>query len=358
MSFETARAMHQDGSNGDSPLAVLVVDEAHYMKNPAALRSQAVARIIGRSERTMFMSGTPMENRLDEFFSLVSYLQPKLVTAATQSMSATALAAPAAFRASVAPVYLRRNQVDVLSELPERIESDEWLSMGPSDQSAYWDAVRSGNFMAMRRAVTVGDGHTDSAKLERLDEIVREATEEGRKVLVFSFFRNVIESVSSRLPSVFGPIHGSVPALTRQKIIDDFTAATGPAVLVAQIQAGGTGLNIQAASTVVLMEPQVKPSLEEQAIARAHRMGQTRRVQVFRLLASDSVDERMVEILQRKSVDFDRYARDSSVKDAAPDAVDVSDTTLAAEIILAEQKRLADRERQAANPQFVAGGGE
>ena len=96
-------------------------------------------------------------------------------------------------------------------------------------------------------------------------------------------------------------------------------------MLVSQIEAGGIGLNLQAASVVILAEPQWKPSTEEQAIARCHRMGQVRRVEVHRLLTKESVDEVMVGILHGKSVLFDSYARGSTIKDATPDAVDTAD---------------------------------
>lgn len=112
-------------------------------------------------------------------------------------------------------------------------------------------------------------------------------------------------------------------------------------MLLSQIQAGGTGLNMQAASVVILCEPQIKPTLEHQAVARAHRMGQVRTVQVHRLLAADSVDQRMVELLARKDRLFDAYARRSDLAEAAPDAVDVSDGELARRIVEEEQQRLA-----------------
>jgi hypothetical protein len=111
-------------------------------------------------------------------------------------------------------------------------------------------------------------------------------------------------------------------------------------VLLAQVQAGGVGLNLQAASVVVLCEPQIKPTMEEQAIARAHRMGQIRRVQVHRLLAADSVDQRLLEILAGKSRSFDAYARRSDTAESAPEAVDVAEQSLARQIVAAEQQRL------------------
>jgi SNF2 family DNA or RNA helicase len=139
----------------------------------------------------------------------------------------------------------------------------------------------------------------------------------------------------------FGPLTGSVPAARRQELVDAFAAHRGPAVLVSQIQAGGVGLNIQAASVVVLCEPQVKPTIEEQAIARSHRMGQVRGVQVHRLLTPDSVDTRMLELLASKRRLFDQYARRSDIADATPDAVDISEAELARQVVAAERRRLA-----------------
>lgn len=114
-------------------------------------------------------------------------------------------------------------------------------------------------------------------------------------------------------------------------MVDEFSARRGPAVLVSQIQAGAVGLNIQAAS-VILTEPQWKPTSEDQAIARCHRMGQVCSVDVHRLLAEDTVDQRMLEILATKAVLFDEYVRRSELKDQSPDAVDVSDLKAARDV--------------------------
>lgn len=336
-SYDTVRSMHQAGLLDELPVSLLVADEAHYVKNADSLRSKAVAALSERAKRVLFLSGTPLENRLQEFHAIIGYLQPGVID---PRLGALAVGNTALFRKEVAPVYLRRNQEDVLSELPEKIEADEWLTIGKHERHAYEQKVREKNFMGMRRAVVIGDGKTGTAKLERLKELVEEALEDGQKVLVFSFFREVIERVMQSLGTVFGPITGETSSAERMRMIQEFTQTETPAVLVAQIQAGGTGLNIQAASVVILMEPQIKPSMESQAIARAHRMGQVRPVQVYRLLASESVDQQMVEMLAEKSRLFDVYARESSLKEAAEEAVDVSDTRLAREIIRRELERL------------------
>ncbi|MGW2523682.1 DEAD/DEAH box helicase [Streptomyces sp. NPDC001617] len=316
---------------------MLVVDEAHYVKNPDTRRARSIAAWTRTCDRVLFLTGTPMENRVEEFRTLVRHLQPELLPAIHDSDAA---AGPHVFRRSVAPAYLRRNQQDVLTELPALLQVDEWEEFSAADEDAYRTAVAEGNFMAMRRAAYADP--EKSAKLQRLRELVAEAAANGLKVVVFSYFRDVLAAVQLALRGqAFGPISGSVPAARRQRLVDDFTAAGGHAVLLAQIEAGGVGLNLQAASVVILCEPQVKPTLEHQAVARAHRMGQVRPVQVHRLLATDSVDDRLLRILKNKDRLFDAYARRSDTADATPDAVDVSDAGIARRIVEEEQRRLA-----------------
>ncbi|MEV0390949.1 DEAD/DEAH box helicase [Nonomuraea sp. NPDC050643] len=317
-------------------VGLLVVDEAHYVKNPETKRSKAVAAWCGRTRRVLFLTGTPMENRVEEFRALVSYLRPDLAVALRGS---DVVAGARAFRKAVAPVYLRRNQQDVLTELPDRVEADEWVAFSGADFEAYREAVAKGNFMAMRRAAYAEPA--TSAKLKRLLELVEDAEANGLKVVVFSYFRAVLATVEAALGGrAHGPLSGDVSAEGRQRVVDAFTAATGHAVLLGQVQAGGVGLNLQAASVVILCEPQVKPSMETQAVARAHRMGQVRKVQVHRLLTVDSVDQRMLDILRHKSKLFDAYARRSDLAESAADAVDISEAALARQVVEEEQRRL------------------
>lgn len=298
----------------------VIVDEAHYVKNKTAQRSVASHRWIESAGHAVLLTGTPMENRVDEFRSLVEYVQPDT---ARRIHVRDGLGGATSFRKAVAPAYLRRNQVDVLKELPDLIEVEDWVAPHSEDSARYRDAVRSGNFMAMRQAPYPTEAGAKSAKLDRLLEIVEEAEDNDAKVIVFSFFRSVLDTVCSRIPgAVFGPLTGSTPSIQRQKMVDEFTAHRGRAVLVSQIEAGGVGLNVQAASVVILTEPQWKPSTEVQAIARAHRMGQVRTVQVHRLLAKDTVDEHMRRVLAQKSELFDEYARKSQAKETDRASID------------------------------------
>ncbi|MFG2692780.1 DEAD/DEAH box helicase [Kitasatospora sp. NPDC048407] len=332
--YESLRTLPED------PVAALVVDEAHFVKNPAALRTRLVAEWAGRTERVLFLTGTPMENRVEEFRTLIGHLQPELLAELPTGLG---VAGSVAFRRAVAPAYLRRNQQDVLTELPDVVRVDEWDELSGPDRAAYAAAVAEGNFMAMRRAAYAEPAH--SAKLRRLRELVAEAAESGHKVVVFSYFREVLGTVGEALGDVVaGTISGAMAAEARQELVDEFTAVDGHAVLLCQIQAGGLGLNLQAANVVVLCEPQLKPTLEDQAVARAQRMGQIRRVRVHRLLATDSLDRGLVERLRGKAELFDSYARRSDLAESAPEAVDVSDRALAVRIVEDEQLRLAAAE--------------
>ena len=211
---------------------------------------------------------------------------------------------------------MRRVRADVLKELPELIEKEQWCDLTGAEKTVYRDAVASGNLMAIRQVSWQMDRAADSTKAQRLLEICENAREEGRKVIVFSFFRGTLEKVRQILDQrCLETISGDISPARRQEIVDEFNAADPGAVLVSQVQAGGTGLNIQAASVIVFCEPQLTPAIENQAVSRAYRMGQTRDVLVYRLLADDTVDERMLEILSGKQEAFDSFADDSVIGD-------------------------------------------
>lgn len=289
---------------------VVIVDEAHYIKNPEARRSINVKRLCAKAERLLFMTGTALENKVEEMVSLIEILQP---TIASSVQNMTFMPNAPQFRQRVAPVYYRRKREDVLKELPELIETKEWCTLNSGEKETYEQNVLEKNYAASRRLSWDADDLKKSCKATRLLEIIKEAEAEGRKVLVFSFFLDTIRAIGGLLGTrCYGPINGSVPPLRRQELIDAFDKAPAGSVLLAQIQSGGTGLNIQSASVVVICEPQLKPSIENQAISRAYRMGQSRNVLVYRLLCTNTIDERIIELLEHKQAVFDAFA-DKSV---------------------------------------------
>jgi SNF2 family DNA or RNA helicase len=303
---------------------LLAVDEAHSVKNPETQRTQSVVQLCQLTEYVAFMSGTALENRLSELQFLVTTVQPK-VSPEVASLLKQVRPVPAEVRTQLAPVYLRRIQADVLTELPDLTETDEIIPLEPADVEAY--RMSQDNLMHKRLAATIGAGGQQSAKFDRLRELLEGYKEDGRKIAVFSFFRQVLDDVSTVVGGC-PQIHGSISAEERQLVLDRFAAKEGFGVLALQIEAGGVGINLQCAQVVILMEPQFKPSTERQAIARVRRMGQTRKVNAHRLIAKGTIDEALVLLIERKKQVFEDYAQHSAVKDASGMAIDAGSAAM------------------------------
>ena len=286
--------------------ALLVADEAHYLKNEKTLRSQGVNRLGRKADRILFMTGTPLENRVDEMVTLIRMLRPDI---ASDLRGLEGLASAPQFREVVSPVYYRRKRDEVLTELPELQIIPDWSSLTPEETQAYKQALSQGTYAEARRVSWNVPAPASSTKAARLLSIAADAAEDGRKVIAFSFFLDTLSLLKDLLGDrALGPITGSLSGPARQALVDRFEEAQPGTVLLSQIEAGGTGLNIQAASVVILCEPQLKPSLESQAISRAYRMGQTRDVLVYRLLCEDCIDEEIVRRLDAKTQIFNAFA--------------------------------------------------
>ncbi|WP_435192871.1 DEAD/DEAH box helicase [Streptomyces sp. NRRL F-5630] len=338
-----------------SEVATVVLDEAQYVKNHRTQRAEA-AREWTRQEsrRVLLLSGTPMEHRPAELAALVAFLDDRLRLTGPEAPES-----PHAFRAALAPVYLRREQADVLAELPGVQHTREWLASGPAENAAYRAAVVAARFPAMRRAAFADPEH--SAKAARLRDLVAEAAANGRKTLVFSYFPDVLDAVRPHLPPdvpVHGPLTAAMDARARQDVVDAFTTTGGPAVLLAPIRVAGLGLNLQAASVVVLCEPQTSTALESQAIARAHRMGQARSVRVHHLLTPGGIDARLLAVQEERTHLFDTHARRSVIAESIPEATDTFDADIARRIVAEERERLGVAETEGPDgPRAVRGGG-
>lgn len=331
--YETMRALDLKSL---PVIDVMVVDEAQNIKNPSSQRSIATYTATESANIVLFMSGTPLENRLEEMLVLLRKLRPDrendLVRDAYYHN-------PEKFRRGIADIYLRHKQEDVLNELPPKTETDEWVAFGMEQVEIYRHALQDAVFMKLRQVGWQGNDK-DNQKLIRTMELVDEAIENGQKVIIFSYFRNVLMTLQRVLGSkTLEPITGGVSVTKRQEIVDTFSEDESKSVLLAQVVAGGVGLNIQAASVVIFAEPQIKPSLEAQAIARAQRMGQTRPVFVYRVLNERSVDERIVQLLETKQNVFDVYADRSVAADENDEATSITEGTVVKEIIEEERKR-------------------
>lgn len=318
---------------------LLVVDEAHYIKNPKANRTINTIKLAQHANRLLFMTGTPLENNVDEMVNLIQVLQPNI---ASKISMMKIMPFVSQFQKAIAPVYYRRKRDDVLNELPELLEVKDWCSLGCGERKTYEREILNKNYNGSRRVSWNVEDLNNSAKAKRMLEIINEAKSENRKVIVFSYFLDTIRKVTDALDGLCTePINGSISPARRQEIIDEFENNSNIFVLPAQIIAGGTGLNIQKASVVIICEPQLKPSIENQAISRAYRMGQTRNVLVYRLLAENTIDEKITTLLEQKQEIFDAFA-DKSV---AASNIEIDSNTLGNIIqeeidrIIAEQKK-------------------
>lgn len=301
-------------------LSMMIIDEAHYIKNPRAMRTQHIGAMKDRSENILLMTGTPLENRVSEMCSLIEFVRPDL---SAQVREAAALSRTQEFKEMISPVYLRRQREEVLQELPPVDVKEQWCSMSEDDRDAYAREILDRNFTGARRVSFLQETLATSSKAQRLAELCAEAESTCRKAIVYSYFRDTIRKVQVLLKDrCIGTITGSTSVSERQEIVDRFTEAPGGSILICQVQAGGTGLNIQTASIVIFCEPQIKPSLINQAVARAWRMGQVRNVQVHHLLCEDTVDEAVMEWLSEKQLEFDTFAEESAVAQAADAVMD------------------------------------
>ena len=308
----------------DFKLAMCVVDEAHFIKNQAAKRTRNVLEVCDKASRCLFMTGTPLENYLGEMTGLICVLRPdmkrELFRLSVQMQAVQ-------YKRYISTVYYRRKVEDVLGELPPLSVIDDWQMLCTEEIEDYVETLRKFSFHEMRQVSWLSNDTSCSTKATRLKEIVAEAHSEGRKVVVFSFYLHTINVAKEIIgEGCYGPIFGGVPPKERQAIIDEFEQDADAKALVCQINTAGFGLNMQKASVAILCEPQVKPSLETQAIARLHRMGQTNSVVAYRLLARNTFDERMVSLEEEKQRIFDLYADESIA--AKLDEMELSQSTI------------------------------
>jgi superfamily II DNA or RNA helicase len=300
------------------PIGFIVVDEAHLVKNPTAQRTKTVQSLTKQASRVLLMSGTLLENRAAELIAIADLADPAQGARLRQQFGDGRYAhrEAAAFRDAIGDLYLRRNQDEVLPELPRIISTDVRIAVGEDEHLACKKALVARNLSGARRALTAGDGER-SAKITRFGEIIAECRDGQKKVLVFSQFLRVLELCCATIGHEALVVRGDVSPGKRSEIYRQFQEASDFSALVMQIDIGGVGLNLQAASVVILTEPQLKPSTELQAVARAHRMGQTRPVVVYRLIAANSIDEHIVRLSGFKAELFEQLARRSALAEAA-----------------------------------------
>jgi non-specific serine/threonine protein kinase len=315
---------------------VVVIDEAQAVKNPGAKQTRAVKELRARTR--IALTGTPVENRLGDLWSLFDFLSPGLLGNAKEfGRVTTALArrdhdAYAPLRELVRPYILRRLKSDkrVMADLPDKTEVRTFCPLTKRQAALYTQAVdalkkklddtegiaRRGAVLAALMSFKqicnhpsqwLGDGswdHEESGKLARLRELCEPLAERQEKVLIFTQFRETTEPLARFLTSVFGRpglvLHGGTPVKERKKLVDAFQSELGPPFFILSIKAGGTGLNLTAASHVIHFDRWWNPAVEDQATDRAYRIGQKRNVLVHKLVCRGTVEERIDALIASK----------------------------------------------------------
>jgi SNF2 family DNA or RNA helicase len=319
------------------PWHLLVLDEAQNIKNAQTHAAQVVSEIP--AVHRLCLSGTPIENHLGELWSQFHFLMPGFL--GSQRRFTTLFRNPierqghgekmAQLRARVAPFMLRRTKDLVASELPPKIETLMPVPL-QGRQADLYETIRLGMEKTVRDALsTQGLGKAqitildallklrqvccdprllklsaaapvrESAKLNQLLDMLPEMVAEGRKILLFSQFTHMLNLIEEALPALRIPwVKLTGQSKNRDAIIDQFTSGQVPLFLIS-LKAGGVGLNLPQADTVIHYDPWWNPAVERQATDRAHRIGQTKKLWVIKLVAQGTIEERMLALQERKA---------------------------------------------------------
>ena len=298
-------------------------DEAQAFKNPVTHTARAVMKI--QADYRFALTGTPVENSLEELWSIFHVVFPELFHGLKEysNLSRKTIAR------RIRPFLLRRMKEDVLSELPEKIELTESVELLPDQKKLYaaylaklrHDTLKhldKDTFRKNRIKILAGltrlrqicchpalfvDGYQgSSAKFEQLLQIIEESKLSGRRVLIFSQFTKMLKLIGRELGGQgrsFFYLDGHTPSEERVELCNRFNAGERDLFLIS-MKAGGTGLNLTGADTVILYDIWWNPAVEQQAADRAHRMGQTNVVQVIKLIARGTIEEKMNELQEKK----------------------------------------------------------
>ncbi len=312
--------------------STVVLDEAQYIKNPTSVTAKTACAL--RSRHRLALSGTPIENRLLDLWSIMAFAMPGILHNRTSfAKNFGAKDDPLARRrlgARVRPFLLRRTKKEVAADLPDRIEEDLICELeGPqrdhymaelkharstllkAKTAAQLDKLRFNILTSLLRLRQIcchpsltGKGQPDanSAKLDALLELLEPLVEEGHKVLIFSQFVAMLHLIGDHLAERQWA-HSTLTGATEDRgaLVRQFQESEGAHVFLISLKAGGSGLNLTAASYVVLFDPWWNPAVENQAIDRTHRIGQVQKVIAYRLITRDTIEEKIRHLQKAKS---------------------------------------------------------
>ena len=302
---------------------VVFFDEAQNFKNPLTQTARAVKKL--KANHRFALTGTPMENSLEELWSIFHVVFPELFLGLKEFSQLTQKQISRRIR----PFMLRRVKEDVLGELPKKVESLEFVDLLPEQKKLYGaylaklrhdtlkhldkDTFRKNKIKILagltrlrqiccHPALFVDSYQGGSAKFDQLIQIVEEARIAGRRLLIFSQFTKMLEIIGRELAIrglPFFYLDGQTPSNERVNLCDKFNKGERDFFLIS-LKAGGTGLNLTGADTVILYDLWWNPAVEEQAADRVHRMGQTKKVEVIKMVTRGSIEEKMNELQARK----------------------------------------------------------
>lgn len=311
------------------------LDEAQYIKNADSLNARSVKMI--RANTRFALTGTPIENSLSELWSIFDYIMPGMLLSHYKFKEMYELPIMKdqdnkirkKLMKRIQPFILRRMKSDVLKELPDKIETKYSIDLTPKQKELYLALLEETKHNITKEVNEIGyeksqikilaaltrlrqlcnhpslfiqNYYGTSGKIDALNEIIDEAIESKNKILIFSQFTSMLHLIEEQLKLKeisYGYLDGSTPMETRGKLVRDFNEGESSIFLVS-LKAGGTGLNLTGANMVIHVDPWWNPAVEQQATDRAYRIGQTRNVQVIKLIAKGTIEEKIYELQQRK----------------------------------------------------------
>jgi hypothetical protein len=312
----------------------IVLDEAQFIKNPSAQVTQSVKQL--RASQRLALTGTPLENRMLDLWSIVDFVQPGyLATQADftqnyepkgEDINAQKIARRR-LSAKLRPLMLRRLKKQVAKDLPDRIEERRDCVLSDDQRKLYLAELRRSREQIMQTVAQHGVGKskihvlaaltrlrqicchpqlvgndTPSGKTETLFELLEPLLAQGQKVLVFSQFVQMLKLIEAECKTRQMPTHILTgETKDRQEVVNNFQNDPNASIFLLSLRAAGTGLNLTTASYVVLYDPWWNPAVEAQAIDRSHRIGQTRTVNAYRLITPGTVEEKIWDLQQRKA---------------------------------------------------------
>jgi SNF2 family DNA or RNA helicase len=313
----------------------LILDEAQFIKNPGAQVTCSVKQL--KSEHRLALTGTPLENRLLDLWSIVDFIQPSYLGTQEQfteiyeprgeNAESAQRIARKRLSAKLRPLLLRRLKRHVAKDLPDRIEQRRDCELSEEQRKLYLAELRRSREQVMKTVAEKGVNRSQmhvlaaltrlrqicchprlvgndavSGKTETLFELLDSLVAEGQKVLVFSQFVQMLELLSGECAQRQIPTHILTgQTKNRQEVVNAFQNDPNAGVFLLSLRAAGTGLNLTTASYVVLYDPWWNPAVEAQAIDRSHRIGQTRTVNAYRLISPGTVEEKIWELQQSKA---------------------------------------------------------